>query len=216
MTTLIVVPVLNRPHRIRPVLESIQANTPEPHQVRFIGTAGVTEWPSDFGNAIYDLIPLNSRGDYAKKINLALHTSDEPYIFTGADDLEFHPGWLSAALAKMTPGIGVVGTNDLGHPKVLKGLHSTHSLVSREYAMEYGTIDAKGKIYHEGYWHEFVDNELIATAVKRKAYAHAHDSVVEHLHPFFGKAPQDATYRQFSTRMVQGRALFQERRKLWE
>ena len=218
METLIILPVLGRPHRVQPVLESVETGTPEPHKTVFVVTRGDTAVTSAIVEAGADWIVIRpiSRGDYASKINLAYELSDQPYLFTGADDLNFHPGWLTHALAKMTEGIGVVGTNDLGHPGTKRGTHSTHSLISRAYADEYGTIDQPHKIYHEGYWHEYVDNELVATALKRKAYAHARDSIVEHLHPFFGKAPQDPLYKQFHTRMVQGRTLYQERRKLWE
>jgi hypothetical protein len=71
------------------------------------------------------------RGNYAKKINRAIEETDEPLIFQGADDLRFHPGWLEAAKAKLKPGIGVVGTNDLNSKRVLAGTHATHALITR-------------------------------------------------------------------------------------
>ena len=52
----------------------------------------------------------------------------------------FSPGWLDAALAHDGPGIGVIGTNDLHNPAVLRGLHSTHSLVKRTYADLGGSV----------------------------------------------------------------------------
>lgn len=109
----------------------------------------------------------------------------------------------------------MVGTNDLGNPRVLRGVHATHSLVTRRYVDQHGTIDEPGKVLHEGYWHEFCDDEFVETSWKRKAWAFAADSVVEHLHPAWGKAPMDDLYAQEPRRMRQGRRLFLHRRRLW-
>ena len=154
------------------------------------------------------------RGNYAKKINRAVAATTEPLVFLGADDLRFHPGWFEAAKARLTPGIGVVGTNDLLSKRVMAGEHSTHSLVTRAYVAQ-GTIDDPTKLLHEGYPHEFVDDEFIETAVHRRAFVHAADSVVEHLHPFGGKAPTDALYAKAGRRLLVGRIRYRWRRRLW-
>ena len=104
------------------------------------------------------------KGNYAKKINRAIEETDEPLIFQGADDLRFHPGWLEAAKAKLGPGIGVVGTNDLNSKRVMAGTHADHALITREYT-KLGTIDDPTKVLHERYPHEYVDDEFIETAV---------------------------------------------------
>lgn len=216
MRTLIIVPVLGRPHRVAPLLESVEAATPEDHQVVFVATRGDSATVAALVDvhAEWIITSPHPRGDYAKKINLAADLSEDPYLFLGADDLNFHPGWLTNALKRMVEGVGVVGTNDLGNARTVDGDHSTHSLVARWYA-NLGTIDQPGKILHEGYWHEWVDDELVATAKHRGAYAHAKDSVVEHLHPFWGKSPSDPIYDQFTQRMRQGRIVFKQRKRLW-
>lgn len=160
-------------------------------------------------------VPGPGPGDYARKINTGLRSSTEPLLFLGADDLLFHPGWLDAAKAKLAPGVGVVGTNDLGSPRVIAGDHATHSLVTRDYADRFGTIDEPGKILHEGYPHEFVDDELVETAKHRGAWAFAADAHVEHLHPSWGKAAPDRMYGQQRRRMAAGRPIYNERRRLW-
>jgi hypothetical protein len=43
------------------------------------------------------------RGDYARKINHAAQLTDATWIFTGADDLSFLPGWLRAAISVAHP-----------------------------------------------------------------------------------------------------------------
>lgn len=208
----ILVPVLGRPHRVAPLLESIAAATPEPHRVLFICDPG--DRPEQDAIAHAGGTMISPGGNYAHKINTGVNFTTEPLIFTGADDLDFHPGWLSEAAALISSTIGVVGTNDLCNGRVIAGEHSTHSLVARWYA-ELGTIDEPGKLLHEGYPHEWVDDELIETAKHRGAYAHAHTAVVEHLHPQVGKAPMDVLYEGQRLRMRKGRKIFNARRPLW-
>jgi hypothetical protein len=208
----ILVPVLGRPHRVEPLLESIARATPSPHCVLFI--CDPHDRPEQDAIAKAGGWMISPGGNYASKINAGVRATSEPLIFTGADDLDFHHGWLQHAASLMTGPTGVVGTNDLCNGRVIAGEHSTHSLVARWYA-ELGTIDEPGKLLHEGYPHEFVDDEFVQTAQHRGAYAHAHTSIVEHLHPSVGKAPTDALYDRQRLRMRQGRRVFMQRRPLW-
>ena len=139
------------------------------------------------------LVPWQSKGDYARKIQAGIDATSSPYVFTGADDLKFHPRWFENAARYMDGTVGVVGTNDLCNRRVLAGDHGTHFLVARWY-LELGTIDGDPHLFHHGYAHEFVDDELVGTAKKRGAWAHAPDSIVEHLHPMAEKAPMDELY----------------------
>jgi hypothetical protein len=161
------------------------------------------------------IVPTWGRGDYAMKINHAYRNSSEPLLFLGAIDLRFHPGWLDACLAKLADGIGVVGTRDLCNPRTDTGDTSTHSLVTRDYADKFGTIDQSGRILHEGYAHEYVDDELVGTAKARGAYAHAYDAVVEHLHWTNGQRSRDGVDADHERRMLDGRRLFFRRSRLW-
>lgn len=217
--TVILVPVLRRPRNVAPLVRSVHENTPEPHRLLFVATAGDLEEITAIRDAGADLleVPPYPRGDYARKINAGYRSSSEPFLFLGADDLAFHPGWLSAALSEFErPEIGVVGTQDLAPTERARtGQHATHSLVRRSYVDERGTIDRRGEVLHPGYWHEYVDDEFIATARARGAFVFAHGSVVEHLHPSWGKAPTDELYAQQRRRMSHGRALYARRRRLW-
>lgn len=212
----ILIPVLRRPHRVAPLLESITAATPEPHRVIFIVEEhDVEERAAIDRTGAEQVVVDRPRRSYARKINAGYRASVEPLLFLGADDIKPHPGWLPAALRVMTGPVQVVGTNDLLNPRVLAGEHATHSLVSRSYCDELGTIDERGKVLHEGYGHDYVDDEFVATARHRGVYAHAHDSIVEHLHPWAGKAPSDATYRIGRAKSAAGRRLFASRQHLW-
>lgn len=214
--TVILVPMLGRPHRVEPLLESLARFTPEDHRVVFCVTENdhdVMALTADFARLVF---PPRPYGDYAAKINAGIQATSEPFIFTGADDLRFHPGWLSAALARFAdPAVGVVGTQDLCNARTINGTHATHFLVRRAYVDEWGTIDEPAKLFHEGYWHECIDDELVATAKHRGVWAFADDSIVEHLHPMVGKADWDPMYQYQRHRIHQGRKLFRLREHMW-
>lgn len=149
---------------------------------------------------------------YAGAINTAAAHVDSPWLFTGADDLRYYWGWDTAALrlARICDAM-VVGTNDLGHPAVLAGQHSTHSLVSMEYVKQGATADrCPGKVLHD-YDHNWVDTELVHVARHRGVYAHCHTSLVEHLHPAWGKADSDATYTAGAANYDTDQAEFERR-----
>lgn len=213
----IAIPALGRPHLIGGVYRSARMATPGARVV-FACTHGDVDVIAEVDRVGGELLvsPPCEVGDYARKINAVYARTREALIFTGATDLVFHPGWFEAAISRLEPGIGVVGTNDLGSPRVKAGLHSTHSLVTREYADRYGTIDCPGKILHDGYVHEFCDDELIGTARKRGAYAHAHDARVEHRHPDWDAAvPRDVRYAQQAARMRRSLLEYRMRRLRW-
>lgn len=162
----------------------------------------------------YLLVDQWDRCDYPKKINAGIAATTEPLVFTGAIDLKFHAGWLEAAEAKMSDTVKVVGTNDLANPRVMRGLHATHMLVARDYA-EGPQIDGNPGFFHEGYWHEYCDDEAVQVAKHRNVWAFAQDSVVEHMAWQYGKRAADATDSDSTHRMVVGHRLFRRRSSLW-
>ncbi|MCK9921605.1 hypothetical protein MXD61_06830 [Frankia sp. AgPm24] len=211
----ILVPMLGRPHRVAPLLASIQATVPAA-EVLWLLTPGDHAVVAEVDRAGGRALSVGfARGDYARKINLGYRVTDRPLLFLAACDLQFHPGWYQAALDQFADGIGVVGTNDMGNPRVVAGEHATHSLVTRAYADQGATADGAGEILHEGYWHEYCDDELVQVARHRGVWAFAANSHVEHLHPDYGKAPSDHMYRRRRPRMRQGAPLFAARRSLW-
>jgi hypothetical protein len=205
--------MLGRPETVAPLLESLACSTPDA-----VALFVVSETDAEVLAATVDarrvVVAPRSRGDYAAKINAGVRESAEPLIFTGACDLAFRPGWLDVARRRITDRVQVVGTNDLCNRRTMTGPHSTHTLLTREYA-GLPTIDGSTGPLAEVYLHEYVDDELVGTAIKRRAYAHEPASVVEHLHPSAGKAPWDDSYRAQGERMRADRLLFQRRRQLW-
>lgn len=217
----VLIPVLGRPDAVAPVLESIQ-KTSDPERVRavFIASPADRDERAAIRAAGADLLVLDREpgiGDYAAKINLGYRETDEELLFTGADDLRFRANWLEFAVAKLRgrPRVGVVGTNDLGSRRVMRGDHSTHSLVTRRYADERGTVDGPGAVLAECYRHNFVDDELVQTAKSRGAFLFARAAIVEHLHPHWGKGKLDATYRLGTSTFDADRQVFRARQERW-
>lgn len=208
--------MLGRPHRVAPLMESIEATVPDA-RVLFALSPGDDAVHREVDRTAREriIVPYQVRGDYARKINHGYRLTDQALIFTGADDLYFNTGWFEAAVTQLGPGIGVVGTNDLGSPRVMAGDHATHFLVTREYA-DLGTVDQPNAIFCEEYPHEFVDDELAATAKSRSAWAMALDSKVAHKHPNWDPSvPMDGLYLAQQQRMRAGRPIFQRRQRLW-
>lgn len=214
----ILVPVLDRPHRVAPLLDSIEAATPEA-KVLFLcdredaAEMAAIEEQQRLGRAPrvrYDM----RGGSYAQKVNLGVELTEAPLVFLAADDLDFKPGWLEAAMAAMSGGAAVVGVNDLLRRRPRRVGHATHFLMTREYA-ERPCLDGERGPCSEAYLHNFVDDELIATAKARGVYAYARGSHVAHLHWMNRRAEVDATYEKGRETFEADRRTFESRRHLW-
>jgi len=218
----LIIPMLTRAHRVAPLIASIEENTDCEHTVLFVCTRGDVYVLAAVGDAMRsrphlrcEILDANTVGDYAIKINHGYRVTDEPFMFLGADDLQFHADWWPKARRHFDNDmVGVVGTQDQCNDRVKRGTHSTHPVVARTYVDAHGTIDGPG-VLHEGYVHEFVDDEFIQTAKRRRVFAFEHGSVVEHLHPMANKAPLDHMYAAQGSRMMIDRQTFQSRQHLW-
>lgn len=216
MSVAVLVPMLGRPHHVHPLRQSLADTAPHARCVWLCshGDTAVIHTCTATGDQV-EILPPRARGDYAAKINHGYRVTTEPWLFLGAADIRFRAGWWQACQPHIDGGALVIGTNDLGNAHTATGKLSTHTLVARDYVDDYGTIDQPATVLHEGYWHEFVDNELVETAQARRVYGHAADAHVEHLHPLWGKADPDAMYDRALLRMGQGHALWKKRRALW-
>jgi hypothetical protein len=220
---LVLVPVLGRPQRVEPFLESLRGSLRpgEGAQALFLVTASdVDELAAVRAAHVRHLIvPWEAGdGDYARKINAGFQIGVEDgwtWMLQAADDLKFHGGWLGRALQTFKrSGACVIGTNDRGNRAVIAGRHSTHSLIHADY-LKCGTVDEDARILHEGYTHNFVDNEFVETAAARGTFAFSRASIIEHLHPNWKKGEMDDTYRKGLADFERDRSLYQRRRRLW-
>lgn len=213
----ILVPVLWRPHRVLPLLDNILGATPQAH-VLFIADSDDEDELIALGKAEAEYITLPpTAASYAKKINAGFTATSRPFVFTAADDLDFNADWYLYAREKIDTRTFVVGTNDRCNYRVMQGTHSTHTLVKRSYITKYGGVvdEPPGKIFHEGYPHEYCDDEFIQTAQHRGVFKSAHSAVVRHMHPLTDPALGDATYDKGREFTAEGRELFKSRKHLW-
>jgi hypothetical protein len=222
----VLVPALDRPDRVRPLAESLCAASASDPRLLYLTSPhdDATREACRAAGVSYVTTPFElAAGDYARKVNYGVTLTEEPWVFQAGDDIAFHPRWDEIILqyAQQHDAARVIGTNDLGNPLVKAGAHSTHSLIARSYIQEQGTIDEPGKALHEGYWHCWVDNELIETAKARRVYFAARRCRVEHLHHIWRgddrkpKSRNDATYERGQRQYHEDHALFVERRPLW-
>jgi hypothetical protein len=219
VSVVVLVPVLNRPDRALPLAKNLRDTCDA--TLLFIPSFNDREQKRACqlaareieGTYIFTVPWKPAVGDYAKKINIGFKFTQETWVLTGADDLFFHPGWLEAAMAATwSTGKWVIGTNDLCNPTTMKGIHSTHTLVHRDYIVESGGgWDGPGVLLHEGYDHQYIDNELVTAAKQRHQWVHAKDSHVEHLHPLCHGSVRDTTYDKALARGKQDGELFRRR-----
>lgn len=208
----VIVPVLGRPQNAEPFMRSLRAST---------GLADVLMAPSPGDEPSIDAwldadmevqVSLAVANTFAEKINAAMAEVKTDWIFITGDDVRFYPGWLDHALhvAKMT-GAQVVGTNDLGNPRVMAGHHATHLLISTEYIRKVGASWEGPGVVCGPYRHWFVDDEIVMAAKQRGVWAFAAASHVEHLHPLWKKGEVDDTYILGQQHVDEDRKMFEQR-----
>lgn len=220
----VLIPSYGRPERAKAVAENVLDNSSHVLWVTFIIEPDQHEqylralW--DVSSARVRVIPNVGPKNYAGAINTAAFGNDAPYIFCGADDLNFQAGWDTECLWTMDAlwNIKVVGTNDLLNTYVLQGWHATHYLIDMSYIRSPGGVvdGIPGQVLHEGYDHNYTDTEFIGTAKARAVFAPCLDSIVEHKHFTVGKAPKDATYDKGYLKIDQDSGLYNARRHLWQ
>lgn len=190
----VIVPVMDRPQNAEPFMRSLRAST---GLATVYAVVGRTDRVSlDAWEAAGAEVLVGDVHTFAEKVNHAYRATASPWLFIVGDDVHFHPGWLDhAQFVAAQEQACVVGTNDLGNPRVMRGEHATHLLISRAYVDEQGASwDGPGVVCHEGYRHWYVDDEIVLAAKQSGVWAMALGSKVEHLHPIWGKAEPDKVY----------------------
>lgn len=209
--TAVIVPIMKRPQNAAPFMASLRASTGLAKVYAVADhddTATIQAWAEAGAEVIVGDVVT-----FARKVNLGYSKTSEPWLFVTGDDVRFHPGWLDHAqhVASVFDA-GVVGTNDLGNARVMNGEHSGHLLVRRSYVDEVGSSwDGPGVVCHEGYGHNFVDDEIVLAAKRRGLWQMALGSVVEHMHPLFGKSDGDETYERGQSTYEEDGQLYAER-----
>lgn len=160
----------------------------------------------------YDVKFWTDKGDmrFAKRIQWMYRMTNESWFLTGADDLVFTEGWLDAAKPFMN-NYSVISFEDNCNPT----LPGTNFLIRRKYIKEdSGVVDSPNTVFCQEYFHNFVDNELWGTAIKRGVFAKC-PGVIEHLHPTIGKAEWDDIYEVAQQNFHNDATLFHMRSHMW-
>jgi hypothetical protein len=133
-------------------------------------------------------------------------------LFTGADDITPMPNWNHAIDSGSIPDhIGVVGTNDLREPDVIRGEFSTHSFIRTRYAsLGFCTIDNDPNKLFGPYRHNHADRELVELAKARGMFLPQLDCIVKH-EPPGGKSREAKNGSTRDARNADDRLLAQRR-----
>lgn len=212
---LVIVPVLHRPQNAELFMRSLRATSGLCEVVAVADEDDIltiAAWQEQRATVL-----KGPEHTFAEKVNSAYRQMGNgslrpPWVFITGDDVQFHPGWLSHAQWTGAHGYAVVGTNDLGNPRVMAGEHATHLLIRSDYIDEQGASwDGPGTIAHEGYTHWFVDDEIVTLAKRRGEWCASLGSFVEHMHPLWGKGADDATYAEGVKSQREDRTLYLKR-----
>ena len=201
-----------RPDAVEAFVRSLRATT-EGHDIELVVAVDADPATADL---IASLLPdvgfrtvHDSRDEYrgcSRAWNDALHASNGDPVVLAADDLEFQPGWLDAALERLQEfpgGWGFVGFNDGHWGEEL----STHYLMSRRFVD--GVLG--GVIAWEAYRHSFNDREANARARQAGRYAWCETARVFHRHWLFGDRSQDATDTRLLGQLPESQQAFEQR-----
>lgn len=213
----VIVPVMGRAEHAEPFMRSLRASTGLAHAYAVCQDSEDHDVVSAWIQAGADVLKCDAVS-FAAKVNHGYRETGhnlrpEPWLFLVGSDVRFRPGWLDHAQdVAHRYQAQVVGTNDLGNPRVLAGEHATHILISRSYIDTVGASwDPPGTVCHEGYRHWYVDDEIVAAAKQRGVWQMALSSVVEHLHPAWGKGIMDEVYELGQQSADKDRRLFEWR-----
>lgn len=207
----VIIPTLGRPQSVAPVLRSLRASTGLADAI-FVCEPDDTA-SHDAVRAAGGTVVIEACGSLPKAWNAGYRHTTAPWVLLAADDVRFRPAWLDQALdVARRYDADVVGTNDLVNPRTMAGELATHPLIRRSYIEEVGACwDGPGVLAHEGYHHLFIDDEITMAARLRGKFQAALGSHVEHLHPAFGSAEMDDTYRRAEAHQEEDAKLFQRR-----
>ena len=193
------IPVLNRPQNVEPLITSFKQSR-TPGLIVFIANIEDIDELIALNANLYNemrIIQVVDAHTWPQKINVGVEQVEADWYLCAADDIYFHRGWWKAtSTLRADKTVGVIGTNDMGNPRVIAGEHTTHPLIRRQYIMQQGTYDQPGVAIHEGYKHWYCDDELVITAKMRDAWAFCPEARIQHMHPYWNpETPVDDTYR---------------------
>ncbi len=201
----IIIPTRHRRASLQRSLDSLLRTTPADDR-EIIVVQDSDDWDEQLMSIYGDSVHWIRNEDPGRlgidKWNLGAAQATGGWLVTGADDVEWLPGWLENALH--TPNAGYIGLND-GHSDARH--FSTHYILSRSFA-----IDVLGGVLQIPDYHAwYSDVEVAERARLADRYAFAPDAVIKHHHPSWGD-PQDEIYQRGSAYYAQDQDMYTRRR----
>lgn len=156
-------------------------------------------------------------GEYVEAINFGYKNTTEPYIFCGADDIEFTKDW-DIKLVKNFEDEDINITGGIDDWICSRaGIHISHPLVRREYIKKIGgCLGQKDAIYYSGYKHYHCDIELEQVAWSRGCIKVDEKVTIKHNHFVNNKVENDATYQRSYQMLRADTELYNLRKKHFE
>ena len=186
----VLVPAMQRPQNVARLVDSFRKSNDGTAHLYYILDEDDTEQIAAVEAKGVVWLPAKRGTSYASKNNEGFARTAEDFVFLAGDDVEFTPGWIQAA-RELSDRYDVIGTNDseagrVRNPRVAAGKHADHFFVRRSYVEEHGaSLEGPGILLFEGYYHFYVDMEMIQLAKARGVWTPCLDSVVIHHHPGF-------------------------------
>lgn len=203
----ILIPTVDRLENIKKCVQSIIDNTVLPYEI-YVMTKHkpIIDWCRDREIVVFEDESDDIR--YNTRINHMYRETQEPYLFTGSDDVIFEKGWLEGLMGGIGKGYAVIGANDGYNPM------STNFLIKREYIeKQSGCLDTLNVIFYPKYQHNFVDVELLSTAKKRNQYVQVVNAKVTHHHWRKDPSKYDKTYQWADERVEKDMYTWHDRKK---
>lgn len=200
------IPSLNRPHNLAKVLPRAKRTGAAVYCV-------VDEDDIESQRVCADLEVrywTDRAGWFCQRIQFLFDNTDEEWFFTGSDDVVYPADMFDGMFQAADPSWKVISPND-GH-----NANGTNYLIERSYVQEHGGhYGTPGLVYHQGYRHNWSDDELAEVAASRGVFGRTMGVLVESQHPVWGNAPDDATYQRARAKWADDEALFRRRCHLW-
>jgi glycosyltransferase involved in cell wall biosynthesis len=204
------IPTLGRPHALERVAQSVRDAARVPYTIAFVVEPDDLESHAAALKTGALVFVNEYERTYSGAFQTAYENTRDEFFVNANDDFAFQPGWDVAALTAMRDdGADVVGIHDAGA--------STNAilLIRRAYVIERSSVvDMPGRVFFP-YEHNYCDTELRETAMARGRYTACPASVIEHVHPDFGKAEIDDTYRKGRAHAEEDRIVYESRQHLW-
>lgn len=196
MTDLVViVPSRGRPIRACAMVDAFQATCTGDTQLLFaVDDDDVTRL--DYPKGLTAALPSRSMNEALNLSAVALAGSSFAVGFMGDDHMPRTPGWDAAYVNALRElGTGIVYGNDLAQGRGLP----------TQCAMTSDIVHALGYMAPPTLTHLWLDNFWASLGNEAGCIRYLPDVVVEHRHPFIGKASWDAGYERVNATAMQDR-----------